>query len=140
MAKTDLTLKSSGINSGVAVELNGVDVVYKWSNYTNKPDVPSIFAATDAQVEMQFMGWTNPTIVVRGIIDADSTTSNHLTIAFLKAFAKEKTNAVYITEKTLYPAADTSLVIISSFDLKKAKDSDDNERRWDYSITFYETL
>jgi hypothetical protein len=140
MVKTDLTLKSSGINGGVAVELNGVDITYKWNNYVNTPDVPSKFAATDAQVELQFLGWTNPTMVVKGIIDINNLTSNQLTIALLKLFAKEKTNAVYITEKDLFPTPTTSLVLISSFDLKKSKDSDDNENRWDYSILLIETL
>ena len=123
MAQTDLTLKCSSVNGGTAVNLQGVELTYGWNNYVSVPDVASKFAATDAQVETDFNGWTNPKIVLRGVIDVNDATSNSLTIALLKSFTKEKTNPIYITEQHLFPVADTNMVQIMSFTLKKIKSS-----------------
>jgi len=136
----DLTLKSSGINGGTAVNLQGADVTYKWNNYVNVPDVPSKFAATDAQVTTDFLGWTNPVVIVRGVIDTNNAATNSITLALLKSFATEKTNDVYVTETVLFPTIDTSLVQIRSFTLKRARANDENEGRIDYSIELVETL
>jgi len=140
MVKADITLKCSSVNSGTAVTLQGVELTYKWSNYLKVPDVPSKFAATDAQSVTNFMGWTNPSIVIRGIMDTNNSLSNGVTIALLKAFAKEKTNPIYIYEKDMFPVADTSKIKIHTFDLSKRKADDNNEGRVDYTISGVETL
>ena len=136
----DITLKSSGINGGTAVNLQAVSIIYKWNNYVNQPDVPAKFAATDAQVEVDFLGWTNPTIVIRGVVDTNTAASNSLTLALLKLFTQEKTNAVYITDDLLFSVADTSIVQIKSFDISRAYAEDINEGKYNYSIHLVETL
>ncbi|MAH49944.1 hypothetical protein CMI37_29265 [Candidatus Pacearchaeota archaeon] len=136
----DVNLKSSGINGGTAVNLQGVDITYKWSNFINVPDVPSKFAATDAQVEVDFIGWTNPVIVIRGVIDTNNAPTNSITLALLKSFLTEKTNAVYIQETVLFSAADTTQVQLKDMSLSRSKMNDHNEGRMDYQITMVETL
>ena len=140
MTTAQVTLKSLAINGNVAVCLQGVEITYKWSNFTKIPDVPSKFAATDAQVEVDFNGWTNPTIIVRGIMDANDSSTNAITLALLKLFAKEKVNPIYIYEQHLFPTANTSMVQVVSFDVSKRKNDDKNEGRLDFTINLVETI
>jgi len=137
----NVTLKSSGINGGVAVNLHGVSITYGWKNNVFTPEIPSKFsAAADAQTTTDFLGWTNPLITIRGIFDMNTTISNGLTLALLKSFTTEKVNPVYIYDGVLWSVADTVKVQITGFDITRTKSEDVNEGKMNYSISLVETI
>jgi hypothetical protein len=136
----DITLKNANVNGGTAVTLQGVEVTYSFNAFVNVPDVPSKLAATDSQVVVDFMGWTNPQIVLRGVIDTNNVVSNTVTLALLKAFIKDYTAVTYLYDDLFWAVADTSKVQLISLSLSKSKDSDNEEGRVDYTIKMVETL
>lgn len=137
----DITLTNASVNSGTAVELNGAEFRQTHKNYIDVAPTPGKHSTitTDAQTVVDFLGWTNPVIVIRGVIDANNVPTNGVTVAFLKAFAKAKTD-VYITETNFYPTANTSKIQIETIEFSKTKEGDTNEGRIDYTITAFETL
>lgn len=134
------------INAGVAVELQGAQITYSFNNFIKVPDVPSVFLSTEAQVVVDTVGNTNPTIIIRGIIDVNNSAPNAITVALLKLFAAASGNddattrraGVWIKEDDIFPTF--TKIQIKSFSLDKRKQGDQNEGRIDYSINAVETL
>jgi hypothetical protein len=89
MANTDATLTHADINGGVAVELNAESIVVEWRNITSGEPAEGSFDV----VEVDCAGFENQKIIIRGTIDADSSTPNQVTVPFLLDFGQVNTGS-----------------------------------------------
>jgi hypothetical protein len=78
----DITLQHSLVNGGVAVALKGVSVNYNWKNLFNVNPAVSKFDI----VPGNYMGFENPTISIRGVMDMTDIDSNELNQSHLINF------------------------------------------------------
>jgi len=129
----DVRLSDSTVSSS-AIICRGSQLNLGWKNFVNVPPFPGQFTGSDANGEVQFLGWENPQYSLRGVLLQDQTSS--LTLTQLKSFAKS-TGSTYLYDDIL--ASDGTQVKITTFDVtRNAKDKHDNI--YDYSIKLVETL
>jgi hypothetical protein len=138
----DAKLKSSGINSGVAVLLTGCRVSYQTSNYVMNPDGPSNSPAyTVIPVQVDFMGRSNNKIIIEGKYDTDDPLSNGISLSLIKQFASRLTNDIYFTDDTFVPSGSDTGVLVQIVSWKVERDPSDSEigHIVSYSIELVET-
>lgn len=129
-------LSDSSVNAS-PIRIRSPEISYGWGNLTEQEPIPGKFPSTDANNEIQFMGWENPRFVIRGLLDESPTAlSDGMTLALLKSFAKS-TGSTYLYDDTF--ATDGTKIKIESFNVQKnAKDK--TAQIYNYSITALETL
>ena len=106
--ETDTTLLDTGVNSGVAVNLNSTRALWSFGNFLNSvqgPGKPSTLTRNQRLAKSVLLGFDNPDYTINCQIDLDDSTSNRLTFAFLKSFC-ESTNT-----KTLVMSAFGTVVV-----------------------------
>jgi len=131
----DTRLSNSSVTSS-AVRLLGAEVTYKWENLVEADPVPSKFDTTStAQTEVQFMGWNNPKISIRGIVDENDDIPNAINFELLKKFAMATTNT-YLFDDIFAPTG--SKVAIVNFSIPRVATS--KNKKYDYSLELVETL
>lgn len=133
----DVRLSNSSVTSS-AIRLRGAEVSYGWGNLIEDQVVPSRFlTSSDAQSEVQFMGWENPKYSIRGYLDESSDRfTSGINFTQLKAFAKS-TGSTYLYEDTF--ASSGVKISIISFDVQKVA-PDRASEVYAYSIRAIETL
>jgi len=110
---TTLTDSEGQVNSGNAVYLNCTGIQYSMNTYLSAPQFPAkSIDKTHSQLlaPAQYLGFENPRIEVRGVIDLKSSSSNVITLKLLQQFAKSG-NDLILTD---YYDLDTSTFRISS--------------------------
>lgn len=130
---TDIQLSDSSVSSG-AITLRGAEINYSWNNLIENDPIPSVFGtASDAQNEIQFMGWQNPQYKIRGFLDESSDAiSSGMSLALLKSFAKS-TGSTYVFDDVFSTAG--TLVKIKSFNVRRmAAEKDDKIHQYDFTI------
>ena len=160
-----ITIQHADVNSNTPVVLPASVATYTWSSLTNSTPIPGKWDIAETDVG----GFENPKIVVRGTIDVGDPQSNWLTHSLLMDFAQVQfdgtsAKAIKLTIATgadgttneylkgapapnpttgrQYSIGGTYLdyiyVIISGFTITLSSNVED-ERKWDYNITFNET-
>jgi len=132
----DAKLSNSSVTSS-AIRLRGARVTFAWKNLTEEEPLPSLFASTDAQSEVQFMGWLNPSYTITGVLDESSDRlTDGISLSLIKSFAKATTSTYFIDDE--FAPSGTKVVIPSFTVIKSASDRDD--KIYNYSIKLTETL
>jgi len=90
-------LSSSAVNSGVAVDISGVEISVVHKNSIKTPNFPAKFTTGDAIGAVDFLGYENDKVTINGIWNEKT---NPL-LANLKAFAKE-TSSVYLYDPIFF--------------------------------------
>ena len=152
---TDITLQSTGINSGTTVTLNGASVKYAFKPLTRTTPYATSFTLSESQIS----GFENPKIIVTGYIDVNNIPTNGITMPLLRDFALNRydgteAKSIYLKIKsgrinpkylvgtassTSWSTDQTIKVIVESFDISMASSDSDYAHFWTYTLNLVET-
>jgi len=83
MVTADILIKHASVNSGTAVEMNGVDVTWSWKNNISKKPILGTYDIKETSAE----GYENSPIIIRGIIDINNIGTNTMNQDLMVDFA-----------------------------------------------------
>jgi len=138
----DARLSNSSVTSA-AINIGASEVLYNHNNLIEENPIPGLFSADpdsltgNAQTEMQWMGWVNPTYKVQGVIDEDGTGSTRLTWDLLRDFATNTSSDLYLFDDRFCSSG--VKVLISNFSTPRQARYKNSEK-YIVSINLVETL
>jgi len=139
---SDARLSNSSVTSS-AINIGASEVLYGHNNLIEENPVPGLFSADadsqtgNAQTEMQWMGWVNPTYKITGVLDQDGTGSTRMTLTLLKDFATNTSSDLYLFDDRLCPSG--AKVLMRNFTIPRIAKYKNSEK-YIVSINLVETL
>lgn len=131
----DIKLSDSSVTSS-AIVLQGAEANWALTLYVEEQPAPGKLAATDAQSEVMFNGWSNPLISIRGYLDESADAlANSIDFSLLKSFAKS-TGSTYLIDDVY----GTLKIKLREVNVRRVAPTDKISQVYEYSIRAIETL